>query len=100
MKCSEDPVFNQQRAVLPENESGVGSRRARKRLRGNLDGSAISSAPAPTPRGIQGRNDVPPSPHRIEDERQLFDASSIKDLKEKAKTKYILPVLKHLNDRY
>lgn len=90
MKCSEDPVFIQQRAVLPENEYGMGSSRARGRLGENLDGSAIPSAqnpPAPTPRGIQGRNDVPLSPHGVENERQLFVASSVKDLEEKAKTK-------------
>lgn len=90
MKYSEDPVYIQQHAVVPENEYGVGSSRARERLGGNLDASAISSAqnpPAPTPRRIQGGDDVPPSPYGFEDGRRLFGACSVKDLEEKARSK-------------
>ena len=71
-------MFIQQRAVVPENEGG------------NLDESALSSVqnpPAPTPRRIQGGDGIPPSPQGIEDRRQFFGASSVKDLEEKAKLK-------------
>ena len=88
MKSCEDPVFIQtKRAVVPQIQHGVGSGRARERVGGNLDGSATQNPPAPTPRRMQGGDGVPPSLHESEDERQLFGASSVKDLGEKAKSK-------------